>query len=95
VLTENLNFFSKSIKPSRRQVLQSVRGILGSPSIIVVPQSRRSFLPACDLYEARADKGYSQTDSISMHTMERAGLKDILTNDRHFEQEGFMALFRT
>jgi predicted nucleic acid-binding protein len=44
VLTEYLNFFSTSIEPSRRQVVQSVRGILGSPSIIVVPQSRRSFL---------------------------------------------------
>jgi predicted nucleic acid-binding protein len=29
-----------------------------------------------------------------MQTMEREGLKDVLTNDRHFEQEGFRALFR-
>jgi predicted nucleic acid-binding protein len=94
VLIEYLNFFSKSIEPSRLQVMQSVRGILGSPSAIVVPQSRRSFLSACDRYETRADKGYSLTDCISMQTMEREGLKDVLTNDRHFEQEGFRALFR-
>jgi len=29
-----------------------------------------------------------------MQTMRREGLTDVLTNDRHFEQEGFRALFR-
>jgi predicted nucleic acid-binding protein len=37
-------------------------------------------------------KGYS--DCISMQTMRREGLTDILTHDKHFEQEGFRALFR-
>jgi len=47
-----------------------------------------------DLYRARLDKGYSLTDCISMQIMRREGLTDVLTNDRHFEQEGFRALFR-
>jgi predicted nucleic acid-binding protein len=29
-----------------------------------------------------------------MATMRRQGLTDVLTNDQHFEQEGFRALFR-
>jgi predicted nucleic acid-binding protein len=29
-----------------------------------------------------------------MQTMRREGLAQALTNDRHFEQEGFHALFR-
>jgi predicted nucleic acid-binding protein len=29
-----------------------------------------------------------------MQTMRREGLTEALTNDRHFEQEGFNALFR-
>jgi hypothetical protein len=29
-----------------------------------------------------------------MRTMKREGLTEVLTNDRHFEQEGFRALFR-
>jgi predicted nucleic acid-binding protein len=33
-------------------------------------------------------------DCISMQTMRREGLTHVLTNDRHFEQEGFRALFR-
>jgi predicted nucleic acid-binding protein len=34
-------------------------------------------------------------DCISMATMRREGLTDALTNDKHFEQEGFKALFRS
>jgi hypothetical protein len=41
------------------------------------------------LYQSRLDKGYSLTDCISMQTMRREGLTEVLTNDRHFEQEGF------
>jgi predicted nucleic acid-binding protein len=29
-----------------------------------------------------------------MQAMRREGLTEALTNDRHFEQEGFQALFR-
>ena len=47
------------------------------------------------LYNARPDKGYSLADCISMQIMRREGLTDVLTNDRHFEQEGFRALFRS
>jgi predicted nucleic acid-binding protein len=38
--------------------------------------------------------GYSLTDCISMDTMRQLGIAEVLTNDRHFEQEGFRALFR-
>lgn len=47
-----------------------------------------------ELYAARFNKGYSLTDCISMQTMRHLGVTDVLTNDRHFEQEGFRALFR-
>lgn len=57
--------------------------------------SRETFLAGLKLYHARPDKGYSLTDCISMETMRREGLTDVLTNDRHSEQEGFRALFRS
>jgi uncharacterized protein len=59
----------------------------------VVPQTHASFLDGLALYEARPDKEYSLTDCISMQTMRRAGLSDVLTNDHHFRQEGFRILF--
>jgi predicted nucleic acid-binding protein len=60
----------------------------------VIPQSRESFLAGLQLYRARPDKGYSLVDCISMQAMRKEGLSEVLTNDRHFEQEGFRALFR-
>ena len=68
---------------------ESVERILASSVIRVIPQSRGSFLAGLDLYRARPDKGYSLADCISMQTMRKEGLTEALTNDRHFEQEGF------
>ena len=65
-----------------------------NPTVLVVPQGRESFLAGLELYRARPDKGYSLVDCISMYTMRQEGITEALTNDRHFEQEGFRALFR-
>jgi uncharacterized protein len=94
VLTEYLTFFSTAREPLRREAAESVEGILASPAIRVIPQSRESFLTGLQLYRARPDKGYSLVDCISMQAMRKEGLTEVLTNDRHFEQEGFRALFR-
>ncbi len=93
VLTEVLAFCS-SDEGLRIDAAKIVRSILSARTVRVVPQSHESFLIGLALYEARPDKGYSLTDCISMQTMRREGLAQVLTNDRHFEQEGFRALFR-
>ena len=72
----------------------TVAALLRNSLIRIVPQSHELFLAGLELYRARPDKGYSLTDCISMQTMRHEGLTDVLTNDRHFEQEGFRALFR-
>jgi uncharacterized protein len=94
VLAEYLTFFSRAAEALRGAAAASVRGILANPAIHVVPQSRSSFLAGLDLYSQRSDKHYSLTDCISMQTMRQEGLMEALTNDRHFEQEGFLPLFR-
>ena len=94
VLTEYLTFFSAAPAFMRREVAMTVEDILRDPSVEVISQSRASFLAGLKLYRERPDKGYSLTDCISMETMRREGITDALTNDRHFEQEGFRALFR-
>jgi predicted nucleic acid-binding protein len=78
----------------RRDTLANTRDILKNPRVHVMPQSRESFLSGLALYEARPDKNYSLTDCISMQTMRREGITEVLTNDHHFEQEGFHTLFR-
>jgi predicted nucleic acid-binding protein len=94
VLAEYLTFFATSPGQMRRKAVINARRILDNPGVHVVSQSRESFLSGMALYEARPDKGYSLTDCISMQTMRKERLTEVLTNDRHFEQEGFRALFR-
>ena|ERR1019366_334743 len=94
VLTEYLSFFSTAPQALRIEVAESVESILVTSVIRVIPQSRESFLAGLKLYRARPDKGYSLVDCISMQTTRKEGLTEVLTNDRHFEQEGFRALFR-
>jgi len=93
VLAEVLTFFAGDTW-LRSRAVETVREIISDPSVHIIPQSHESFLSGFDLYAARPDKGYSLTDCISMQAMRREGLTDVLTNDRHFEQEGFTALFR-
>jgi uncharacterized protein len=94
VLTEYLTFFSAAPEYLRREVTANVEAILIDPGVRIIPQSHDSFAAGFELCRARPDKGDSLTDCVSMQTMRKEGLTEVLTNDRHFEQEGFRALFR-
>jgi len=94
VLVEYLTYFATAHERLRRKAVTHAERILDDHGVRVVPQSRESLISGMALYGARPDKGYSLTDCISMQTMRREGLTEVLTNDRHFEQEGFRALFR-
>jgi predicted nucleic acid-binding protein len=93
VLTEFLTFYSEGVPGARRRAALFARRILADDDVVVLPQTRASFLGGLTLYEARLDKGYSLPDCISMEAMRREGLTDVLTNDRHVTQEGFHILF--
>ena len=94
VLTEYLAFFSGAKTSVRLQAGDNVEVLIRSSAVLVIPQTRESFLAGLELFRMRPDKGYSLTDCISMQTMRGEGISQVLTNDRHFEQEGFRALFR-
>jgi uncharacterized protein len=93
VLVEVLTFYSKRGRNLRQQATILIRGILSHSMVQVVEQSHQSFLDGLDLYERRMDKGYSLMDCISMNTMRKLRINDVLTHDRHFAQEGFVVLF--
>ena len=93
VLVEFLTFFAVP-EPMRRKAVIIAQAILKDPGVRVVPQTRASFLAGMALYGQRPDKRYSLTDCISMQTMRSEEIYEVLTNDRHFQQEGFRALFR-
>jgi predicted nucleic acid-binding protein len=93
VLIEFLNYFSASGERKRSVVANMFEETMSHSRVLVTPQTRESLLRGFDLYKARADKGYSLTDCISMTMMRERNIKEILTHDRHFVQEGFSALF--
>ena len=93
VLTEYLNYLAERGPTLRSRVAANVEQMLIGASVDVIPQSGQSFRAGLRLFSARSDKGFSLTDCISMQTMRTLGLADVLTNDHHFEQEGFRILF--
>lgn len=92
VLTEFLNYFCSYGAEMRQTAVKTVRALLNNTDVEVLPQTPETFLSGLMLYEARRDKGYSQTDCISMHEMRERGLNETLTHDMHFAQEGFVLL---
>lgn len=95
VLVETLTYFSGFGAIARRSAAQFVTMLHTNPNATVFPQSRESFFSGLELYRARSDKKYSFTDCISMYVIKHHSLsKEIFTNDRHFEQEGFKILMK-
>ena len=94
ILVEVLAALAKGGPRLREAAAKMVRKIMSNPNIDVEPSTRSAFLSGLRRYENRLDKEYSLTDCISMDIMERAGITEVLTNDHHFEQEGFAVLIK-
>jgi predicted nucleic acid-binding protein len=87
-------FFAKAGPSVRAEAGRLAARLFEDPRVMVVPQSHELFLDSLHLYRARPDKGYGPTDCISMVIMRRQCITEILTHHRHFDEEGFRALFR-
>ncbi len=92
VLVETVNAFSRFGPFWRVRAAEYVRGVLESGDLEVVRHGHTYLLQGIELFAGRKDKGYSLTDCISMLVMEDWGIREILSNDRHFTQEGFKLL---
>jgi predicted nucleic acid-binding protein len=92
VLIEVLNFLCEHGKTLREQVSLFVRDVLEDADFEVISFQDTTLLDGIEFYESRPDKGYSLTDCISMKVCRELGLKDVLTHDHHFAQEGFRIL---
>ena len=93
VLIEVLNHFSDYRADIKDYVANYVEEILKDEETLVLLHSHETFQKALQLYKSRLDKGYSLTDCISMNAMREFGIMEVLTNDGHFQQEGFKKLF--
>lgn len=92
VLIESLNFYAEKGEGKRDAISSLIRSILLDVRVETVAASENSFFDGLDLYENRRDKGYSLTDCISMNVCRTYQIRDVLTHDDHFRQEGFNVL---
>lgn len=94
VLTEFLTYFSGRGALFRRKAAAVAYALQDDTDVRLLSQTAEGFAAGLRLYAERPDKEYSLTDCISMAVMEAKGMTECATGDRHFEQEGFRALFR-
>lgn len=68
--------------------------LLDDPEVRLVWVDAELHRAGVALLRARPDEGYSLCDAVSFVLMRREAIRDALTTDKHFEQEGFVRLLR-
>ena len=76
----------------RRATLDFLAALLDHPEVEVVWVDAALYRKGVRLLEDRLDKSYSLCDAVSFVLMGERGLREALTTDRHFEQEGYERL---
>ncbi len=95
VFVETLNFFSEFRMEAKGHAAETIEKFASNPRTDVIEQSSDLVAAGLTLYKARLDKGYSLTDCISMVVGRNRRIRNVLTNDNHFRQEGFQILFQS
>lgn len=80
--------------PSRQIYSQFMASIAGDRCVTTLPASHELLRQGLNLYQSRADKGWSLTDCTSFVIMNEHGITEALTSDHHFEQAGFAVLLK-
>jgi predicted nucleic acid-binding protein len=79
----------------RPAVLAFAMDLVDNPDIETVWVSEQLHRESIRLLAERQDKTYSLCDAVSFVLMRQHGIKEALTTDRHFEQEGFVRLLQS
>ena len=93
IIDEIFAYYSKRGDRLRLKASELYQSILTDPNIQIIGYTPELRQKGIELYEHRPDKGYSLVDCISMIVMKEMGISEVLTNDKHFAQEGFTILF--
>jgi uncharacterized protein len=93
IIDEIFAYYSKRGDFMRAKVSELYKSITKDPNIQFISYTAEIRQKGIELYEQRPDKGYSLTDCISMIIMKKMDILEVLSNDKHFTQEGFIILF--
>ena len=74
--------------------MQDLSNVYQLRSTRVIPFNQNLFQAGLSLYETRLDKDWGLTDCISFVVMQREGILEAFTSDKHFEQAGFIRLLK-
>jgi predicted nucleic acid-binding protein len=94
IAEEFLTDMSRRDAQLKSRAAEYIQRILAAPTFDVVDVDRALLERGIELYVRRLDKAYSMVDCISMVVCRDLGIEDVLTTDRDFEREGFVALLR-
>lgn len=78
----------------RRKTIAFINRLKEVQDLQIIPLSHSLFELGWQLYSDRLDKDWGLTDCISFVVMEREGISEAFTSDRHFEQAGFIRLLK-
>lgn len=78
----------------RQKTIDFIRNLGLVKSTKVISLNDELFFAGIDLYKSRQDKDWGLTDCISFIVMQREGIAEALTTDKHFEQAGFIRLIK-
>ena len=81
-------------RDNRIAFLDLLRLLRDNPLVRVIGPCQELFDAGVALYGERMDKDWPLTDCISFVVMQREGIRDALTGDRHFEQAGLVPLLK-
>ena len=77
----------------RGSFLALLASLKADHNVTILPPTEELYEAGLRLYAKRPDKDWSLTDCVSFVVMDRFGIEDALTGDRHFKQAGFNALW--
>ena len=90
ILAESFSLLTKRLH--KAAALHMVGALRSSPKVEVVPVSAELRDAGWQRCRRFADKEWDWIDCVSFELMERRGVREALTRDRHFAQAGFSLL---
>lgn len=92
IIAELLPLFFSRGKLSHQGIIQAIRQLRTSPQIEIVHIDPATDDEVWGMVEKYTDKQWSWVDCSSFVLMQRFGMTEALTTDRHFTQAGFARL---
>lgn len=78
----------------RDNAIELIGVLLSRDDCFIEWVSRSLVAESLDFYDRHGDKNWGLVDCMSFVVMRRHRIREVLTNDQHFEQAGFVALMR-